>query len=1827
MQQDMRLKQQLAAWRDDLINLSRRNRLIYFPTSSPSALEIESPGAAIVLSRLETSSSRGWQFYLPPKEPKEGMASPPAREPRPDELVTQRQDEEAVLKVLRGLRRRATEEFMDRGLWVLYLGVGMLEWTDPADDEPAQSPLWLVPVDIRQANPREPFTLRRADEDPTINPALAVKLSSEFGIEVPTLEDIEDQSPDAILSMFRGLVSSRPDWRVTPRVVLATFSFHKEVMYRDLKDNEAQILDHPIVQALAMGANAEVDLNFDPIPEERLDQEAPPEQAVTIRAADASQRQCIAAARGGKSFVMDGPPGTGKSQTIANIIADLLALGRSILFVSEKAAALEVVQSRLEEAGLGNYVLALHSHKATRREVAQNLGQALRFHPPSTRVMAATRLQTLLHRRKELSGYAAAMNEVRAPLERSLHAVIGRVAELGTTSDAPPSRASANSLSAESLSRLIGASEALARAWGPIERGSDFLWRDLRESEYSASRVNAITRTIETAEGALVMLEREVAAAATELRIPWSRNLQDANRIGQIVALAAQRPADALTSWLTADSLSGVADRVEHLSRLAQEAATVSDELLSNVGISWRDLDGEASPMIDAALAEATGCQPPWEVADGLRRAELESLSSSASKAATLLEQLVVDAERLRVLLGSPSPSVTTKRARELAQLGLLAAEIAHPEGDWINPAVVAGVRSAQGVLSALVEEYQLKREGLSETFTDAILELSDLHDICVRFESVNKGLGRAKKQSRLDRKAVAACTRTGKASKAVIQQLRQALAWQELTNKLKAAEAQHAQVLGSYYRSSETDFGTLTAAIEVAERALDLAGRELDLATVRRQVALGGDPDPDLVALATAVLSGVEAWEDLAVSTWDQPTHEVLFSLTLAAARAWCDSVTRVLVQVRPALKQCDELSGRDLAVAESRAHLSHRLRLSQIEADIRTNREADLEQLGNSYNGLSTDWAAVHDAISWASAVREAWGGPLPSLVAERLFSTGSQPDAIAEAIASWDKGRDAITGYFMEPYATEIRADLDGSFADAAPMLAELKASTHDIDEWIAFTKAKDTLLAQGVEMALEHCTTHRVPATDLPGVIEKSVLQAWVDDVLATDGRLKHPRRVDRDAFVKEFAELDAELVATAASKVIEVCNERRPRTAIGAVAVIQREADKLRRHMPVRRLLDEAGAVAQGLKPCFMMSPLTVSQFLPPGLRFDAVIFDEASQVTPADSINCVYRGDQLIVAGDQKQLPPSSFWDRSTGGDDDEYEEGQLDEFQSVLDLAKGAGGLRSLPLRWHYRSQHEDLITFSNYSFYDGKLITFPGAVHDAPDLGVALFHGDGVYRRGGPNDNPREAERVVERILFHARNNPSLTLGVVAFSESQAGAIETALERERKRAPDLDSYFGEDRLNGFFVKNLETVQGDERDIIIFSVGYGRDEAGKFTLQFGPINKAGGKRRLNVAVTRARRRVEVVSSVTAGDFAAGSTNEGVLHFKRYLEFAERGVAALAIELSQEELDVESPFEDEVARAIRGWGFDAVPQVGVAKYRIDLGVRNPLRPGSFVLGVECDGVMYHSSKVARDRDRLRQEVLEGLGWQLHRIWGTAWYHDREGEEQRLKEAILAAVEGRPSPVHRPPDRRPVEEPELVEVEISQSPTWSQPYVPASPRAPRFQSDMGDPSAIPEIKRMIKEVVIAESPVHEEAVLRRIREAWGVGRTGHRIRDAFVAARNAVVRGGTVERDAGGFLWVQGQEYTVRTPDDDEETVRSIQAVCREERQLALKWLTQDAMRIARDELMTRAARLFGWTRLGAEISATLAEDIDDLVTDGVLGEVGGYVTCVQRPIE
>ncbi|WP_052605245.1 DUF3320 domain-containing protein [Acidithrix ferrooxidans] len=1849
------IREQLVQWRNDLIDLSKRNGLLNFRHNKVSTFEILSPSWQIITERL--GDGKALEFFLPDldesilsEEPEteeldsaflenanrpnqnglylpideleiERIAISNGKLPTEFELMTNKEDNSSISRSLSSLDRVSGQLFMDKGLWVLYLAVGLLNWVWPKDlaSDRVVSPLILIPVTLQRESPAESFKLRRTDGDSVLNPILAVKLEKDLGFAMPDFDPNSDTDFDTFFDELESMASGR-GWRVERRVVVSRFTFAKEAMYRDLVENEESIIEHEIIAAIA--ENSFEDSSgpvFEPVSQEQLDEKAPPEQLVNILDADSSQLQCIVAARSGQSFIMDGPPGTGKSQTIANIIAELLYLGKTVLFVSEKAAALDVVYSRLKEAGLADYVLELHSHKATRKEVAMSLGAGLDQFPKPAEGMPEIELKTLLQRRRELSAYADAMNMVRHPLGLTVYSAIGRISNIDGEKIpvAPQISTIDRGLEAEEFARLIAIAESLSRNWKPVEDGANFLWRELGDVEKLIRRQPTLTGEINTAKEQLDLLESLWEAGSEECGFWTKRSLSGARKLAELLEHLSAKPDYVNPDWLSNNDFDPVTVLLSQLRELSARYLETASQL-SQAFPDWESMDPAKNDLFAAAASTIKVLDAGITLSDNqtseVLRRTLKVIEENSGGFANWSEI----STRLIEVLGVQDKDPSLSRALEIGQLYLLSSSPHKPEANWLNRSSLRELQDIISLLRKSVAEYLELKTELDSVFSEKVIDLN-LSTLVPRFTALYKGIGKLRSTYREDRKTLSTATKTGVVTEQAIALLPKALQLQQLASRIGQTELKNAQLLGThYFQGVDTDFGQLDEALRTAERAISLAGNSVDEYVLAQRIGYGTESDRTLHALATNLVENLSRLKEAVLaSEFDLKTVTSSLSL-MDLANRW-SSVRHPLEELIEGFATVERGAIAPVSLPVCQQALEQRAILEAITTSISRFDEEAKMCFGKYYSGASTDFGAIDSALRWAKTLVFITEGPLNAHQLRALLNCALPPDELAASIQNWSKSLDQLCSYFQETRAEGLREYFEDSFEDARELLDQLRASISEILIWNSFQNASITLKEAGLEPVVSFAVEQRVPSSEVVKVIERSILASWLEDVLANDQRFKYQHSSDRDEFVRNFRDLDRRVVTASASRVMQACNNRRPKTNVGAPSLIRREAEKKNRHMPVRDLIAKTTPVTQAIKPCFMMSPLSVSQFLPSERMFDVVIFDEASQVRPGDAVNCIYRGKQLIIAGDQKQLPPTSFFAGSGSDDSDVYEEGQLEDYESILDHCKGSGALPSLSLKWHYRSQHEDLISFSNYSFYDGRLITFPSSLVTGDDVGIELFRVNGIYRRSGARDNLIEADKVVERILFHARTNPSLSLGVVAFSEAQASAIDSRLEVARKNAPDLDEYFSSDRLRGVFVKNLESVQGDERDVIIFSIGYGPDEHGKFTMDFGPINKPGGQRRLNVAITRARRRIEIVSSIGAEDFS-DTPNEGVRHFRRYMDFTERGIQALAMDLSSSEGDVESPFEEEVIRVLRSHGHDVVPQVGTAGYRIDLGVRHPDKAGRFVLGIECDGAMYHSSKVARDRDRLRQQVLEGLGWRLYRIWGTSWYRDRENEIKRLLDAVESAIQGGPLGLPIPKAPESTTELEYEQCVFSAVPEWVKPYQVAHVEVARDQIGMDRASSLPEMKRLILQIVAIEGPLHQDLVLRRLLKAWGIKRSGQNIKHNFATAVIQLIWSGEIIRREEFLYTAKTKEVSVRIPVAGEENSRrGPLQITREELGHAIMNLVDDAQAIQRDQLLAEVARIFGWQRKGSEVTRVLESVIDELAEAGRISEKEGRI--------
>jgi hypothetical protein len=704
------------------------------------------------------------------------------------------------------------------------------------------------------------------------------------------------------------------------------------------------------------------------------------------------------------------------------------------------------------------------------------------------------------------------------------------------------------------------------------------------------------------------------------------------------------------------------------------------------------------------------------------------------------------------------------------------------------------------------------------------------------------------------------------------------------------------------------------------------------------------------------------------------------------------------------------------------------------QLAAEVRAMRRQEAAQAealaakyGPLFKGRETNWVLLAATADWAQSLLDLQLMQPPAEALARLISTplparqpllsqsvGPPTERLAGALAKFDQEL-AFFESRLFPHASQPAP----TFAAAQDHVAALLERMGDLDAWWEFCELRRAAEALGIEAFLDALSADREAVAQPRRAFYKRLCVLWLDAAHERHLALRQFQRGPHEALVQRFRELDSGQFAATQARLRRLLAARRPAPELAAapgseLAILRRELQKQRRHKPIRQLFREIPNLLGQVKPCLLMSPLSVSQFLDPDTaQFDLVIFDEASQIRTEDAIGAVLRGKALVVVGDNKQLPPTSFFLADTESELEAEELEAPDSFESILDAA-AAAGLPSRLLRWHYRSRDEALITFSNMHFYGGRLATFPNAAV-LEGRGVSFeYVADGCYDRQGSRTNLIEARRVADIVLDRFKAAPERSLGVVAFSQAQQLAILHELERRRAADPALDPLFDEQRPEPFFVKNLENVQGDERDVMIVSVGYGRDAAGRLLMNFGPLNQQGGERRLNVAITRAREQVTLVSSLLAEDIDTKRTQHpGPRLLRDYLEYARNGgagdwgLAARKVDAPVPHSPSSTPrFEDQLAVALAQRGLALDRQIGHSDFRIDIAIRDPHQTARFLLGVECDGDDYRDAPTARDRERLREQVLGMLGWRIHRAWSAAWARDPSAEVER----VLAALE-------------------------------------------------------------------------------------------------------------------------------------------------------------------------------------------------------------------------
>lgn len=1495
----------------------------------------------------------------------------------------------------------------EMGISTLFLSFGFLEWYESdASDKRAFAPLLLLPVtvDVKKQYGKNTYSLAASESSAESNLSLQKLLETNvaFHRKLPAFENGDDEKVGSIEGYFDGVreaITGLGRWQIHRWMVLGHFAFGRFAVYADLSPENWSVdpVEHSLVGSILRGTDATGDtgdgalMPGDPTDYAIDDPQVEALAPFLIHDADASQHSALIDAMKGHNLVIHGPPGTGKSQTIANIIANGLAANKTILFVAEKQAALEVVKRRLGKAGIGEFCLELHSDKASPKAVLESIEERLKVQsiaaPPEPG-------RSLHENRVAIAKYLDALHAVqpsgRTPFDLIWQALRGSTLHPGAVealsgitlpAELLNSAADLSQVDAD-LGRFAGASETFLRSFG---HPADSLW-------IKAGLGNAQSADIDELLDCLVKLEG--SARTLSSYVVDSADFE----IGSIADLRATvRAGEALDDGPVPEMVGAVSQLDPDQLTEALNAQTKLREI--EAALRAYPSIGEQSPEVLRAAIEL-GRTPLQEIYFENAPGTLTAIATETVEKDLLLRNAIAEFSPVLGLFkfdGNYPASLLDGVAKAVIASTKIPPE--HRSALYLNQKIdVAAFGSLRERWIALIAKEREWRKYLRVYGQEAWPGPGALRSASGVLKKGNLG------------RVMAAISGSAKPAHELVDRLgltgseKPADEMAALASHVDAIDAFEAEegaerLLGTGWLGLDTKFDLIDFGIRYRKYLVEQIGRDL----TQRLLDIPQD--------ALRRLHGFEAPASnlrKIISTRAARLDDRSVDLTMDMLDNEIALMRRVL-----AVDEAGALTGFEIPVREL-------VEIAKLELDRAKHRAAmavsPLKVAAEHFASVQDGIAKAFAALEWFRTVKSA-GTPANLLL--RLGSAAAA-DQFARLKSITRRATGPLGTYDgqIELLTSRFGATVYAGWEPAAVAeeVAALLERREELRELLSLYRERRTLESLGLGEFLHRADRERIEPLQLPGLLEALLARRGAELAKKSAQALQDNTGSSLEIRRRQFAEKDRSKIKDDRLRIKAKLLTKRPLPGVNfgkkktwtEMALLGNEIAKQKRFVPVRTLLAQAGRSIQALKPCFMMSPLSLAKFMKAGsLSFDILVIDEASQMRPEDALGAMLRSKQIVVVGDQKQLPPTDFFARSGdggAGDDEDFED--LDD-ESILESCQKTFGQRR-PLRWHYRSRCESLIRFSNEQFYRRELITFPAS--KPASFSIDLVQVQGTFQA---RCNPTEASRVAEEAITFMRHHAALdedeipTLGIVAINIQQRELIQEELNRLIVDDVLVDQYREKVASKGeeLFVKNLENVQGDERDFIFISMTYG-PEVGTSVLKqrFGPINRKQGHRRLNVLFSRARSRIGLFCSFGSTDVTpTADSSEGVHVLRKYLEYAEtRGRVSI---LPGPGGDADSDFEIEVADRLRARGFVVDYQVGVSGYKIDLGVRHPDHPERYLAGVECDGATYHRGKSARDRDRLREEVLNDKGWDILRIWSTDWFDNPSLQTTRLIEKL------------------------------------------------------------------------------------------------------------------------------------------------------------------------------------------------------------------------------
>ncbi len=874
--------------------------------------------------------------------------------------------------------------------------------------------------------------------------------------------------------------------------------------------------------------------------------------------------------------------------------------------------------------------------------------------------------------------------------------------------------------------------------------------------------------------------------------------------------------------------------------------------------------------------------------------------------------------------------------------------------------------------------------------------------------------------------------------------------------------------------------------------------------------------------------------------------------------------------------------------------------------------------DDLGVLYKGEETDWNQIIEYSAIAQqhiAILQEFVGGYTERVT--ICSDQNAVTTAADVIQKYPQFKQRQQAFYD---LLQITCTEDENWLELQQEMCEnILANKDSLKEWITFVgisaEVKDAQLGDLVDA---YCAgaNHE----DIVPAYKKATFKALIMNAIDNEGVLNAFSGPVFNEKIEQYKRLDKEytslvrqeLFCRLAANIPDFTGAAAQSSELG---ILQRAIKNGGRGISIRKLFEQLPNLLPRLCPCMLMSPISAAQYLDPKREpFDIVVFDEASQLPTCKAVGVLARGHNAVIVGDPKQMPPTTFFSINSVDEENLQEE----DLESILDDCL-AINMPQTHLLWHYRSRHESLISFSNHQFYENKLFTFP-SVNDRESK-VSLVHVEGVFERGKGRRNRAEAEAVVKEICrrCHDPELSKLSVGVITFNISQQTLIDDMLNEACEKDPELEKWMYESE-EPLFVKNLENVQGDEREVILFSIGYGPDENGRVYMNFGPLNRDGGWRRLNVAVSRARSEMIVFSTLKPEQIDLSKTSaEGVAALKAFLMYAAGEEIALNEHSSKQLQDIKDGIAKRIRQLLKQEGFDTELNVGHSKYKIDIGVIDPRNPENYILGILLDGSSYESAKTTRDRELAQIEVLCSLGWNVMRVWTMDWWDNRGKEIARIVAEVQRLLSCE-TPVEPPAEEADVQSNEGEQQELAETtetfdtaqktpqqktaPECIRPYITTILSNQQITADdikSGGYDYL--VLRAIETILDAEAPIYKTVLIKRVLNSFGISRSGEGLNNYLINLAKNLHPIITTDGEEQVY-WTKNQDpsayYIIRVSEKGDlrrepSVVPWIEAVN------AMCYALYTQIGMPRDELAREAIKLLGYQHLVGEAAALVVD--------------------------